>query len=76
MECIMCQCEDFIEGVSANLVELDGKILVVKNEPTKICEQCGYKYFDTETVKVFEQIVDEFRHSKVELQIVDYTDYV
>ena len=47
-------------------------VIIVKNVPSLVCQQCGEVYYDDETMERLEKIVDSLREAVTEVAIVDY----
>ena len=56
MECFMCKGE-LIEKKVNYMVDLEKTIIIIKDVPAKVCDQCGEQYFDDETSQNIEKIV-------------------
>ncbi|MGC9443701.1 MAG: type II toxin-antitoxin system MqsA family antitoxin [Candidatus Methanospirareceae archaeon] len=46
----------------------DGKVVVIKEVPALVCQQCGERYFSIDTVEHVNQILKEVSEQKVKLQ--------
>ena len=70
-KCLMCN-GDMVEQPAAYMVEIDSCILVVKNVPTLVCQQCGEKAYTDDVAAVLESIVTKAREMLTEVAVVNY----
>lgn len=75
MSCVMCKAE-LTSGVANHVVDMEGNIIVIKNVPVNICNQCGEYYFDHEIAVSLEEIVEQARSSGAKITIINYSDKV
>ena len=54
MECFMCKGE-LIEKKVNYMVDLEKTIIIIKDVPAKVCDQCGEQYFDDEHRKILKK---------------------
>ena len=57
-------------------VTLEDCVIIIKNVPALICDQCSEVYFTDEVMKNLEIIVDGLVSIIKEVAIVEYTDNV
>lgn len=75
MDCFMCKGD--LESRKVNyIVDLDNTIIIIKEVPAKVCTQCGEQYFDDETSKNIEKIVNQLKELAIEVTIVNYREEV
>ena len=75
MDCFMCKGE--LEEKTVNyMVDLENTIIIIKEVPAKVCTQCGEQYFDDETSKNIERIVNQLKELATEVTIVNYREKV
>lgn len=75
MDCFMCKGK--LESKKVNyIVDLDNTIIIIKEVPAKVCTQCGEQYFDDETSKNIEKIVNQLKELAIEVTIVNYREEV
>ena len=58
MECFYCRGA-MKKGKTAYTINRKGYHLVIDNVPAYICEQCGEPYFESEGVKLVQEMVHE-----------------
>lgn len=75
MKCVLCKA-NLAKGNVNHIVDLGEGIIIIKNVPAKICEQCGEYFLDTSTALRLETIVDEIRKNKAEVFIINYSEMV
>lgn len=75
MNCILCKA-NLTKGRINHIVDLKEGIIIIKNVPANICEQCGEYYLDTKTALELETMVDEIKKNKAEVFIVNYNKMV
>ena len=71
MECFKCKVS--LEDKNVNyVVDLNNTIIIIKSVPAKVCTECGEQYFDDETSKNIEKIVNKAKQLAIEVTIVNY----
>lgn len=75
MECFMCKGE-LIEKKVNYMVDLEKTIIIIKDVPAKVCDQCGERYFDDETSQNIEKIVNKLKDLSTEVTIINYKENV
>ena len=74
-KCSLCS-GSLQEGKVNHVVDLNDFIIIIKNVPANVCNQCGEYYLDHEVAKEVEHIVENFRENAAEVVIVNYFDLV
>lgn len=75
MKCFMCKSE-LIEKKVNYMVDLENTIIIIKGVPAKVCSQCKEQYFDDETSKNIENIVNKLKDLSTEITITNYKENV
>ena len=75
MNCIMCKGK-LEEKNTTFMVELDNCIIIIKNVPSLVCEQCGEVSYSNEVSKQLEKLVNAVRNSITEITIINYSEKV
>ena len=75
MTCFYCK-GDTENKVKTHAVTLDKCVIIIKNVPALVCNQCGEVYFTDDVMKKLEIIVDRLESIIKEVAIVDYADDV
>ena len=72
MKCVICKNGETEPGSTIFTFTDDETIVVVKDVPAKICDNCGEEYLDSETTRrLLDGSVGEVNHD-VEVQVRDY----
>ncbi len=74
-KCNNCGNESFHEGIANHLLDIDGKIYVIKNIPAKICDRCEAKFFSPETYDaVYKMIYNpKSPKRKIEAELLEFS---
>ena len=75
MNCFMC-IGKLEEKNTTFMVELDNCIIIIKNVPSLVCEQCGEVLYSNEVSKQLEKLVNAVRNSITEITIINYSEKV
>lgn len=75
MNCFMCKGK-LEEKNTTFMVELDNCIIIIKNVPSLVCEQCGEVLYSNEVSKKLEKLVNAVRNSITEITIINYSEKV
>lgn len=70
-KCPLCG-GDKIEGTTTYSVDLGFGVVVVREVPAKICNQCGEEWIASKTAKQLEKMVNYAREKHCELEVVPY----
>jgi len=74
MICFMCK-GTLRNGFSTFTADMNGCIIVVKNVPSRICDQCSEVSFSDEVAQRLEQIVHSIMGSAgAEIAVVNYSE--
>lgn len=73
MNCFFCKGET-VKTTTKFIVDLGRCVVIVKNVPAMVCQQCGEASFDNDVAQQLEKIVEAVKHSIMsEVAIVDYS---
>lgn len=72
-KCSFCKGELEKDRVN-HMLDIDDLILIIKNVPANVCNQCGEYYLGHYIALKVEEIVDELRDSGAEVIIVNFED--
>ena len=75
MNCFMCKGK-LEEKNTTFMVELYNCIIIIKNVPSLVCEQCGEVSYSNEVSKQLEKLVNAVRNSITEITIINYSEKV
>ena len=70
MRCPICNEGYSEDGLSTLTVERNGSIILFKNVPALICNNCGESYFSNDTSKKIYKLSQEAFLKGVELEII------
>ena len=60
------------EGLSTFTADLEDCIVIIRNVPSHICEQCGETYYSTEVMQQVYRIVQSVRDTMSGITVVNY----
>ena len=73
MDCFRCKGSAEYK-MKTHIVSLDKCVIIIKNVPAYICNQCGEAYFSDAVMVNLEIIIDKLEYIIKEVAIVDYVD--
>ena len=74
MICFMCK-GTVQEGFSTFTTDMGGSIVIIKNVPSRVCDQCGEASYSDEVARRLEQIVQSIMSSaSAEIAVVTYSE--
>lgn len=68
-KCFICNHDKITKGFTNKMFDGKGNILIIKEIPSLVCENCGEVYFKTDIMKKLEQLLDQ---NVCELEIINY----
>jgi len=71
MTCYMCKGKTK-ELRKTYVATLEDCVIIIKNVPALVCEQCGEAYYTDEVAERLEQIVEKMRKFVKEVAVVEY----
>lgn len=72
MNCFFCKGQT-VEQMTKFIVDLGQCVVIVKNVPGQVCQQCGETSYSNEVAKHLEKIVEAVKQSIMsEVAIIDY----
>jgi len=75
MTCFTCKGK--LENKTTTfMVDVNNSIIIVKNVPSQVCNQCGEVSYNNDTAEQLEIIVNAMRKSITEIAVVNYTDKI
>mgnify|MGYP001121611036 FL=1 len=73
MTCFFCKGQT-METTTKFIVDLGQCVVIVKNVPARVCQQCGESSFSDEVAQQLERIVEAVKHSIMsEVAIIEYS---
>jgi len=74
MICFMCK-GNVRDGFSTFTADMGGCIVVIKNVPSRVCDQCGESSYSDEVARRLEQIVHNLvGPASAEIAVVSYSE--
>jgi len=74
MTCFMCK-GTVRDGFSTFTTDMGGCVVVIKNVPSFVCDQCGETSYNSEVAQRLEQIVKNITGTvSAEVAVVSYSD--
>ncbi len=71
-QCAVCKNGSLIDGTATMTFEKDNSVIVVKNVPALVCNNCGEEFVhDSAAREVVSNVTKEF-HKGVQIEVVDY----
>lgn len=70
-KCFVCKHTKFIQKNTNKLFDEKGQMVVIKNIPCLVCENCGETYLANETVLEIEKFLDSFIEFP-EIEVINY----
>jgi YgiT-type zinc finger domain-containing protein len=59
-----------------HVVDINDLIIIIKKVPAEVCKQCGEYYLNHKVAQKVEDIVENVKHNKAEVIIINYYDRV
>ncbi len=57
-------------GTTTYSVDLGFGLVVVRNVPASICDQCGEEWIAADTARELERVVEEARRKRLQIEVV------
>lgn len=70
MTCSICPIGTCHEGMTEELFNKKGRLIILKDLPALICDNCGAKLFSEQTSRLVLSSLKEAEHSKAELEVI------
>jgi len=71
MVCFVCK-GNTIKKKTNFMVDLGSSIIIVKNVPSLVCDQCGEVSYEDDVAYNLERIVDKLRGAEAEITVASY----
>jgi len=72
MECVICKNGTTKQGLVTFTLERNNVIIVFKNVPAMVCENCGDFYLTAETTKILLDKANQTLEKGVEFEIINF----
>lgn len=69
MSCVICKFGELIEGKTTVTLERNGSVVVIKDVPANVCDNCGHYYLDEEMASRVYEIAEETLKKGVEVEV-------
>lgn len=70
MKCVICKTGHTEPSMSSTVFDQDGRVIVVRDVPAQVCQQCGETYFSKEvTAQIYEQVM-QVMEGDTEVEII------
>ena len=73
LNCSMCK-GNLIDKLTTFMVDIGGRIIIVKNVPSQVCGQCGEASYRDDIARQLEGIVNSLNSSITEIAVVNFPD--
>ncbi|HZD55595.1 MAG TPA: type II toxin-antitoxin system MqsA family antitoxin [Anaerolineales bacterium] len=73
MKCVVCKQAETRPSTTSVLLERDGRTLVIKNVPARVCENCGEAYVDEKVTDELLEQAEELVQTGTQVEIRQYT---
>ena len=73
MTCLLCKGEMKL-GTTIHTVQLKNCVVVIKNVPCMMCEQCGEDVLSADTVEKIEHTLQTVEKAVAEITVVNFPD--
>lgn len=70
MKCVFCKGDLSSLKPMKHVADFEDTIIIFRNVPTRVCTQCGEKFYDTDVAQKIENVSDKYKD--IELVILDY----
>ncbi len=71
--CMRCHGE-LIQGKTTQHYDHNESLLIIREIPAIVCNQCGEAWFSNEVIAILEKITSDFKKSKKGINITLYKD--
>ncbi|GAB3927478.1 type II toxin-antitoxin system MqsA family antitoxin [Larkinella terrae] len=73
MTCLTCKVGTTRPGTTTVLLEKNGSLVILKEVPAQICDNCGERYFDSSITKKMLEEAESVYQKGAELEIINIT---
>lgn len=75
MKCFMCK-GSLTNKLTTFMVDIENSIIIIKNVPSQVCDQCGDVSYSNEVASQLEKTAYSLRESITEIAVVNYIDKI
>ncbi len=69
MKCVICKSSDVVEKEVEEEIRVNSDITLYPIK-TKVCNSCGERYYDRETMALLEEVRGKLKKKELNLQVV------
>ena len=69
--CFYCQ-GDMKNATTVFTVQVENRVIVIKNVPCEECTQCGETEISDETMRIVERLIEQAKTATDEVTVIDY----
>ena len=73
MKCVICKNGTTRKGTTTITLERGGSIVIIKNVPAQVCQNCGEPYTNSETSKAVLKKANDAIKKGAELEVLRYS---
>jgi YgiT-type zinc finger domain-containing protein len=70
-QCATCGGEK-VNGTTTFTADLEFGVVVIRNVPATVCNQCGDDWIEPETARTIDEIVEEAKEKQSQVEVVPY----
>lgn len=72
MDCVICKNGKTKEGHDTLTFEIDGQLIIIRDVPGEVCENCGHFYIDADAAIEVQRKTSKAIEDGAELEILKY----
>jgi YgiT-type zinc finger domain-containing protein len=72
MNCLICKVGETDEGTVTVTLQRDESIIIIKNVPGEVCENCGEYYLNEQVTDTVLRLAEKAVENKPEVEILQY----
>ena len=72
MNCLICKTGTTQQGTTTVTLERDTTVIVIKDVPAQVCDNCGEYYLSEEVSSRIYALAEEAVKRKVEIEVLHY----
>jgi len=73
MECVICKNGNTFEGITTVTLERDNSVIVIKDVPAHVCDNCGHFYLTEEYATKVLAIAQETVRKGIEIEVARFS---
>ena len=72
MECVICKNGKTYDGITTVTLEKDNSVIVIKEVPANICDNCGHYYLSEESASKVLALAWETAQKGIEIEVARF----